>query len=145
MSLAACMRTAERDRPVYRAGNSAMHGGTPTIRRPFVPRLDDPSTTNDESNDQPRGYFGTTSVVVTSEESGNTYTLDADVDGTTLSRIYFPRGGWVDFPDCEIEPGVSGDCEDEEGRTWTFDGSSTQGTSDLDDEDGDNHDGDAEE
>jgi hypothetical protein len=35
----------------------------------------------------------------------------------TLERIYFPKGGWVDFPGCELDD-LQGECEDEEGRSW---------------------------
>jgi hypothetical protein len=103
-------------------GVQALHGGTPTVRRSFVVPEDDPSTTNDESNDQPRGHFGTVTVSATSVNSGNTYPLDADVDGTALSRIYFPKGGWVDFSDCELGEGLSGECDDEQGRSWVLNG-----------------------
>jgi hypothetical protein len=104
-----------------------MSGGTPTIRRDYTPQEDDPTTTNDESNDQPGGYFGTVTVLATSEQSGNEYTLDADIAGTTLTRLYFPRGGWVDFPDCELDGSLCGECEDEEGRSWTIDGRAASG------------------
>ena len=105
-------------------GVQALHGGTPTVRRPFVVPEDDLTTTNNETNDQPRGHFGTTSVSATSVNSGNTYPLDADVDGTALTRIYFPKGGWVDFPDCELDEELSGECDDEQGRSWVFNGPS---------------------
>lgn len=103
-------------------GNAAMSGGTPTIRREYTPQEDDPSTTNDESNDKLVGYFGTMTVLATSEQSGNQYTLDADISGSILTRLYFPKGGWVDFPDCELDGGFCGECEDEEGRLWTIEG-----------------------
>ena len=85
---------------------------------------DDPLTSNDESNDQPVGHFGTLTLEVTSESSGNSYDLDAEVDGTTVDRVYFPKGGWVDFYGCELEEDFTGYCDDEEGRSWYFEGES---------------------
>jgi hypothetical protein len=108
-------------------GNLADHGGTPTIRRSFEQQLDDPSTSNDESNDQPVGHFGSDALVVSSLESGNTYTLDVELDGLEVERIYFPKGGWVDFlGGCELDEDFTGECLDETSRTWTFEGLSEQ-------------------
>ncbi len=88
------------DSPVKR-GDMSRSGGTATVRKPFVPQSDDPGTSNDESNDQPAGHFGTVTVSVTNQGSGNTYSLDADIEGQILHRLYFEKGGWVDFPcDC---------------------------------------------
>ncbi|MBX7135029.1 MAG: transposase [Fimbriimonadaceae bacterium] len=104
-----------------RPGTSALQGEGPTVRRPFARPLDDPATTNDESNDQPVGYFGSETVSVCSVRAGNCYTLDADVSGDSVTRIYFPRGGWVDFADCDLED-LEGECDDEEGSAWEFRG-----------------------
>ena len=127
-----------------RRGDLALRGGTSTIRRSYVTRLDDPYTSNDESNDQPVGHFGTETVTVLSESSGHYYTLDADLDDKTLNRIYFPKGGWVDFPDCELDDDYTGSCEDEEGRTWDVeadvpaqDTSDDESSDDLPEGDGD--------
>ena len=114
--------SCNHDSEPSRNGNMALVGGSATVRRPLPVRADDPTTTNDESNDQPRGYFGSISLSVTNESSGNTYTLDADIDDHSLQRIYFPRGGWVDFPDCQLDNDLSGDCEDEKGRSWKING-----------------------
>lgn len=111
------------DREVHpRRGDLSTLGGSPTVRRPYVPEQDNPSTTNDESNDQPLGHFGTMTMTVSSLESGNTYTLDVEIDGREVHRIYFPKGGWVDFLGCELEMDLSGECVDESGRTWVFEG-----------------------
>jgi hypothetical protein len=83
---------------------------------------DDPDTANDESNDQPVGYYGTQTICVQSYESGNTYTLDAEVDGLEVTQIYFPRGGNLDFTGCELDENLEGQCEDDEGDTWEFQG-----------------------
>jgi hypothetical protein len=120
---------AQREAPVrnvtVQQGNLANHGGTPTIRRSFEQQLDDPSTSNDESNDQPVGYFGSKTLVVSNLESGNTYTLDVELNGLEVERIYFPKGGWVDFiGGCEIDEDLTGECLDENSLTWTFEGSS---------------------
>lgn len=84
---------------------------------------DDPETTNDESNDQPTGYYGTKTLCVHSYESGNTYTLDVDVsDDREVEQIYFPKGGWISFTGCELDEDLAGDCDDDEGRDWEFQG-----------------------
>jgi hypothetical protein len=93
-----------------------------TIREPFEPQPDDPSTTNDESNDQPVGHFGTLTLEVESYSSGNTYTLDVELDGLEVERIYFPKGGWVRFYGCELDEDYTGECDDAQGRTWAFHG-----------------------
>ena len=103
-------------------GDPASRGGSPTVRRPFIQPDDDPDTTDDESNDQPPGHFGTVSLSICSVDAGNCYTLDGDVSGTTLERVYFPRGGWVDFLGCELDDDLTGDCDDEQGRQWRVDG-----------------------
>lgn len=92
----------------------------PPRRGAHIPEPDDPWTTNDETNDQPVGYFGTLTLTVLSLESGNTYTLDVELDGLEVSQVYFPRGGWIDFFGCELAEGFEGTCIDEEGRTWVF-------------------------
>lgn len=80
---------------------------------------DNPETTNNETNDQPTGYYGTETVEACNESSGNCYELDADFDGEMVTTIYFPKGGNLDFDD--------GYCEDstcygtsEEGDEWYF-------------------------
>ena len=85
-------------------------------------RADDPRTTNDESNDQDLGYYGTRTLCVTNHGSGNSYPLDADMDGQAVATIYFRRGGNVDFSDCELDEDFEGDCSDDEGRGWSFQG-----------------------
>src|SRR5689334_10282073 len=103
-------------------GNLSKHGGSPTVRKSYQPLPDNSSTTNDESNDQPVGHFGTVTLIVSQAESGHTYTLDVELDGLEAKRIYFPKGGWVDLEGCELEDDLTGDCMDENGRHWTFEG-----------------------
>ena len=105
-----------------RQGDLAKRGGTATVRKPFVQSFDDPSTSNDEANDQPVGHFGTVTLSVCSLKSGNCYTLDGEMSGTALERIYFPKGGWVDFLSCELDDDLKGACDDEEGRSWLLEG-----------------------
>ena len=100
------------------------------MRSAYNPAAGDPFTTNAETNDQPLGHFGTVTVEISSQDSGNTYTLDAEIDGTTLERVYFPKGGWVDFYSCEVGEDFTGDCEDEEGRWWTLEGESSWSSTD---------------
>lgn len=102
--------------------NLARRGGSPTIRRDFVPDDDDPTTSNDESNDQPLGHFGTISLKVCNLQSGNCYPLDGELTGSSLNRLYFPKGGWVDFSDCELEEDMTGECVDENGKSWRIEG-----------------------
>ena len=103
-------------------GNLSRRGGSPTVRESYGRQLDNPNTTNDESNDQPVGHFGTVTLIVSQAESGHTYTLDVEMDGSEATRIYFPKGGWVDLEGCELEDGYAGKCIDENGRHWTFEG-----------------------
>lgn len=99
-------------------GNMADHGGSPTLRRGYVPKqYDDPYTTSDESNDQPRGYYGTTSGEACNQDTGRCYTLDVDRSGDEVERIYFPKGGWLDVYDSECD-GTTCEVTDEEGTTW---------------------------
>jgi hypothetical protein len=45
-----------------------------------------------------------------------------DVEDGAVSEIYFPKGGNVDFYGCELDTDLTGECEDENGRTWEFSG-----------------------
>jgi len=101
-------------------GDMSHSGGTPTYRTKDTINIhmeDDYSTTNDESNDQPVGFYGTDTMYVCNNSSGNCYYLDVDSTGEELERIYFPKGGWVDieYSDCS-----GGYCvaEDENGTEW---------------------------
>lgn len=63
-------------------GDPSHHGGTATVRKAFKPKPDDPTTNNDESNDQPLlGHFGRVTLIVFNFSSGHEYTLDADFEG----------------------------------------------------------------
>ncbi|MBK6751270.1 MAG: hypothetical protein IPG67_15040 [Acidobacteria bacterium] len=103
-----------------------MSNGTATVRTPYEKQADDPETTNDESNDQPLGNMGTISLRVRNVSSGNRYPLDADVTRTSggykLLRLYFVKGGWVDFDSCNPAPGYVGHCTDENRRRWDIEG-----------------------
>jgi hypothetical protein len=112
---------SQKDIVHVQKGDLAKHGGTPTIRREYERQADDPSTTNDESNDQPLGHFGTVTLSVIGP-NGNPYTLDADVDDNKLERLYFPKGGWLDFDACELDDDLNGECTDENGKDWTIEG-----------------------
>lgn len=102
----------------YLKGDMSDYGGSSTQRYEDTPIFeDDYSTTNDESNDQPVGFYGTETMYACNQDSGNCYDLDVDSDGENIERIYFPKGGWVDvdYSDCD-----DGYCyvEDENGREW---------------------------
>ena len=66
--------------------------------------------------------------------SGNTYTLDADVEDGEVRRLYFSKGGWVDFDSSEIDSDGNGNGIDENGRYWEFRGLAA-GSIDMDDDD----------
>lgn len=108
----------ELNSDAYYYGNPSHSGGSATERYEYTPSyVDDPYTTNDESNDQPVGFYGTETVYACNQSSGNCYDLDADSDGESIERLYFPKGGWVDidYSDCD-----GGYCylEDENGNEW---------------------------
>ena len=103
-------------------GDASMSGGSATVREPYLQLEDDPSTTNDESNDQPLGHYGTLTLNVCNQNSGNCYDLDADLDGFEMTRLYFSNGGWVDFSGCELDEDYEGFCEDENGTAWEIRG-----------------------
>ena len=73
-------------------------------------------------SDQPVRHFGALTLEVESCRSGNTYTLDVELDGLEVERIYFPKGGWVSFNSCELDEDYTGECEDSRGRAWAFHG-----------------------
>ncbi len=102
----------------YLKGDMSHSGGSPTFRYEDTPILEDDSyTTDDESNDQPVGFYGTDTMYACNQESGNCYDLDVDSDGENIERIYFPKGGWVDVDDSDCDGGY---CyvEDENGTEW---------------------------
>jgi hypothetical protein len=103
-------------------GDLAARGGSPTVRRPYLRSEDDPSTSNDETNDQPLGHFGTLTLSVCNSSTSKCYEVDAELSGTTLDRLYFQKGGWVDFDACELDEDFTGECDDENGRWWEING-----------------------
>jgi hypothetical protein len=130
-SIAACNSSSQQP---PQKGDPAHHGGTATVREPYEPKSDDPATSNDESNDQPLGHFGSVTLYAYNSSSGNTYTLDADVEDGEVLRLYFPKGGWVDFNSSEIDSDGNGSGTDENGRHWEFRGLAS-GSIESDDED----------
>ncbi|KKQ35280.1 MAG: hypothetical protein US50_C0019G0002 [Candidatus Nomurabacteria bacterium GW2011_GWB1_37_5] len=99
-------------------GDMSDSGGSPTYRYEETPVYEDnPYTTNNESNDQPVGFYGTDTMNVCNQSSGNCYDLDVDSDGQSIERIYFPRGGWVDIDSSDCEDGYCY-AEDENGNEW---------------------------
>jgi hypothetical protein len=126
----------ESERPIQK-GDPSHHGGTATVRKPYDHKPDDPATSNDESNDQPVGHLGRITLTVYNVSSGHEYTLDADVEDGAVQRLYFPKGGWVDFDSGEIDSDGNGSGTDERGRSWEFRGL-VAGSIDSSDEDSDN-------
>lgn len=114
------------NKQVERQGDPALRNGTATVREEHAKKADDPRTTNDESNDQPLGSYGTVTLHVRNISSGNSYPVDADVErndeGFEVRRLYFLKGGWVDFMSCEVDEEYLGNCSDENGRDWEFEG-----------------------
>lgn len=131
--LSACAEQKKAERP-SQEDDTSRHGGSATVREPYTPKEDDPATSNDESNDQPLGHFGSVTLYAYNSSSGNTYTLDADVDNGEVQRLYFPKGGWVDFDSSEIDSDGIGSGTDETGRYWEFRGLAS-GSIDADDDD----------
>lgn len=80
---------------------------------------DDPYTTNDETNDQPTGYYGTETVEACNDDTGECYELDADFSGDDIETVYFPKGGHLDF-DSEGCDGSTCYGTSEEGEEWYF-------------------------
>ena len=113
---------AEQEVVLPKEGDASKSGGSPTIRKAFERSVDIPETTNHESNDQPLGHFGTCTIQCCYASSGNSYPLDADVDGNEVKRVYFEKGGWVDFDDSEIDDSGVGHGTDEQGKEWEFEG-----------------------
>lgn len=66
-------------------------------------------------------FAGTTTIDVYNPRSGNSYSLEADVNDGQVERIYFPNGGWSDMSSSDVSFG-SGSGTDIEGREWEFDG-----------------------
>ena len=104
------------------------------MRKGYTPKEDDPATSNDESNDQPLGHLGTVTLEVYNVSSVHSYSLDADVEGGEVQRLYFPKGGWIDFSSSEIDSDGNGSGTDEQGRSWEFRGL-VAGSIDSEDED----------
>lgn len=109
-------------------GDLATRGGTATVRKGYEPQDDNPTTTDNERNNQPLGHMGTVTLRVHNVSSGNSYPVDADVenidDGYELHRLYFLKGGWVDFNSCDLDSDYVGSCSDENGRDWEIEGES---------------------
>ena len=110
----------KKEREVYQKGDMSDKGGSPTLRvsPDYIPRYEDnPITTNDESNDQPVGFYGTDTMYAHNVSSGNSYNLDVDSNGEEVERIYFPKGGWVDIDYSECDAGYCY-AVDENGNEW---------------------------
>ena len=134
LPLSGCAKQQDKSQRPIQKGESSHHGGTATVRKPYPPQPDDPTTDNDESNDQPLGHFGEVTLLVYNVSSGHEYTLDADVEDGQVQRLYFPKGGWVDFDSGQIDHDGYGDGTDETGRLWEFRGR-VRGSFDSEDED----------
>lgn len=76
-------------------------------------------TTNDESNDQPVGYYGTQTAEVCNDRTGTCYDLDVDTDGETVDTIYFPKGGHLNMSMSFCEENVC-EASDEDSEDWTI-------------------------
>jgi hypothetical protein len=84
---------------------------------------------DDEENESDDGYIGdgtyTSDVEYYNPKTGTRsyYTLDVDVHDNQVTKIYFPRGGWLDgdhFDSSELENG-STSIETDEGVTYDID------------------------
>jgi hypothetical protein len=68
------------------------------------------------------GPDGEVIILAHSVDSGNTYTLRADVSAGEVERLYFPNGGSVGFASSDIDRDGDGSGIDTEGRSWFFQG-----------------------
>ncbi|MBI2019051.1 hypothetical protein HYS95_00085 [Candidatus Daviesbacteria bacterium] len=62
---------------------------------------------------------GTETIEACSDDSGNCYSLDADISNGHLETLYFPNGGYLNF---YTEFDSDGDAydTDSEGNSWSF-------------------------
>lgn len=54
-----------------------------------------------------------------SDDSGNCYTLVADISNGTITQIYFPNGGYLYF-DADLDSSGEASDTDEDGNGWDF-------------------------
>jgi len=80
--------------------------------------LDDPTTTNDESNDQPLSYFGTETVIACKQSKDKCYTVDALVENDTVIEIYFVKGGRLYFHPRPCAPHTNCDIQSQNNDYW---------------------------
>ncbi|MDO8743005.1 MAG: hypothetical protein Q7J30_00355 [Candidatus Azambacteria bacterium] len=62
---------------------------------------------------------GTETIDICSSESGNCYSLDADISSGTVEQIYFSNGGYLYFSADIDENGNASDI-DQNGNSWDF-------------------------
>lgn len=73
-----------------------------------------------ENWDEIKEYLsGTETIEACSEESGNCYDLDADIDDGSIDEIYFPNGGYLYFGADIDSDGEASDI-DQNGEGWDF-------------------------
>lgn len=62
-------------------------------------------------------------VLATNYSRGDTTEyFAADAAGGYLTRVYSSDTGWLEFDDCFVDTNVCGECVDEEGTAWIFEG-----------------------
>ena len=81
-------------------------------------QIDDPATTDDESNNQPLGLFGTEIVKACTTHNERCYTLDAQFDDKKLVKVYFVKGGRLKFKDNQCASMQICRVKGQNGREW---------------------------
>jgi len=75
----------------------------------------------DEHWDEIKEYVdGSTEVEAYSYDSGNYYSLDADISNGEVDQVYFPNGGYLHSLGAEVDSGGSASGYDQEYRDWEF-------------------------
>jgi hypothetical protein len=102
-------------------GSSKNSGDTPGVENHFlgqstISRYDAIS----ENWDEIKEYLsGTETINACSEESGNCYDLDADIENGLINEIYFPNGGYLYFG-ADIDSNGEASDFDQNGDAWDF-------------------------
>lgn len=70
--------------------------------------------------DEIKDYVGGTETIdACSSESGNCYSLDADISNGAVEQIYFSNGGYLYFS-ADIDEGGNASDIDQNGNSWDF-------------------------
>lgn len=101
---------APRKSPLFAQGNGSDAGeeGEPLTRQEAI---------DDRWDEIREGLDGSKTIEACSSESGNCYTLDADIASGSIDEIHFPNGGYLHFSADIDDDGTASDT-DENGNGW---------------------------